>query len=307
MTNLREWHVAPHVQFQEYMHLIEEVYRSADTQNPKTLRITGVAGVGKSFLLKKFIQLRPRKHDENGIFVPALLVSIPARPTEKTLLSELLRVLGDAEPTWGTAAQMRRRLIINLKSAKTKIILVDEVQHFVRHMHRGTQIAECADGFKSLINDFHGGLVMVGARSSRQLFIQNSQLRSRMPVEVEMLPFKWEDEASRLMFCSMLKAQFPLGSRDDSILLTTDFACRIWYATDGLSRAICKFVLELKSQTKPGEDINLWMLSRVFKQSIWLSAPETRNPFTKEFSWTRLNFPNEPYQADPLEGDNHVG
>lgn len=306
MSDSRQWKDAPHQEFCDHFKLIEEVYRSSQTSNPKTLRIAGVAGVGKSFLLKKFIEMTPRKHDEYGIYVPALLVSIPARPTEKTLLSELLRALGESEP-WGTAAQMRRRLIINLKSAKTQIILVDEVQHFVRQMRRSTQIAECADSFKSLINDFNGGLVMSGARSSRQLFIQNSQLRSRMPIEIEIKPFRWEDQESRKMFCAMLKSQFPLSSKNDLILFSTDFACRIWYATDGLPRAICKFILELKNQTKHDEDINLYLLSHTFKNAIWMSAPEKRNPFSKNFNWLRLNFPNEPYQPDPLEGDNHVG
>jgi len=305
MSNNASWKTALHAEYLAAYQAIDSVFRAADTEHQKALRLVGVSGVGKSDLLKRYAAQHPRAEHEDGTKVAVLHVSIPSHPSEKSLYVELLTALGDPRPAYGTATQMRDRLRAGLRSAGTKLILVDEVQHFVEHMRKTTRISDCADTFKALVNDYSGAVVMAGARSSRILFDNNSQLRSRMPLEIELRPFRWDEQASREMFCAVVKHQLPLGFANDSFLLMPETLHRLWYATDGVMRPLSFLFVRLCSYADASSKITFDLLSKAFCASLWHEPPPPRDPFSKEFTWTRLNLPGEPYAADPKEGDNH--
>ncbi|MBV8660438.1 MAG: TniB family NTP-binding protein [Burkholderiales bacterium] len=306
MDNNVTWKLAAHQQFKDLVTKLDTVFRSASSDQPRMLRLVGVSGVGKSVLLKEYARLRPPQELEDGWRIPVLYTSLPAHPTEKTLLAGMLRALGDPEPTYGTATQQRLRLLKGLAATGTQLLIVDEVQHFVKQMYKSTRIADAADTFKTLTNEYRGGLVLSGAPSSRILFQLNSQLRSRMPCEIRLRPFRWDDDTSRSMFLAVLKRQFPLGFENDDYLLTADAAHRVWYATDGVLRAMSQFVRALQDLAPFEKALSRDLLGEAFRAAIWAEPPAPRDPFGEQFTWTRLNLPGEPYAIDPKEGDNHA-
>jgi hypothetical protein len=78
--------------------------------DPEGMLIKGLAGVGKSKLIKRYAEKFPPRDVVDRTIVPVLVVTIPQSATVKSLVSELLEALGDPFPDRGSAASQTRRL-----------------------------------------------------------------------------------------------------------------------------------------------------------------------------------------------------
>lgn len=298
------WRTVHHTSFRQCLEAIKQAHATHQSGRPRSVRIIGHTGVGKTALINEMLKLHPRTTDRHGICVPVLHVEIPANPTEKTLLIEMLRALGDPVPTSGTRALMEIRLHTFLQHAQVQLIVVDEVQHFVVHAGRVTLNAS-ADMFKSLINRARVPIALLGTRSARELFFMNSQLRSRIPLEFELRAFDWDVENQKAEFLAVFKAQFPLGFNNDDFLFLPQVARRLWFATNGLLRPMRDLCQRLREIAKDHKELTQPLLSQAFRTSIWNDPPATRDPFDPRFNMTTLEGPGEPFERDVLEGGTH--
>lgn len=298
------WRTVHHSSFNECLEAIKRAHSTYGSSRPRSVRIVGHTGVGKTALIKEMEKLYPRSEDRNGICVPVVHVEIPANPTEKTLLIEMLRALGDPVPTMGTRGVMENRLYVMLRNAHVQIILVDEVQHFVLN---GTRVSlnGSADMFKSLINKAGIPIVLLGMRSSRELFFMSSQLRSRIPLEYELRAFDWNVDSQRAEFLAVFKSQFPLGFENDDFLFLPQVAHRLWFSTNGLLRPIRDLCDSLRELAESNNELTLSVLAKAFQTSIWSGCPATRNPFDPQFNRTTLEGSGEPFERDEVEGGAH--
>lgn len=291
------WKVVEHRRFNEALKYIERCHASSGTKRPRSMRIVGRAGVGKSELIEIYQARYPSYFTDEGPVVRVLVVEIPASPTELTLLTEILLAFGDTKTASATRRVMGPMVAAYLKSAKVELIILDEVHHFVT---AGTKIKhhDSSERLKTLLNKSRIPAVLVGSPSSRHLFNSGAQLRSRIPFELVLEAFSWDEKEDRAAFGGVIKAQFPLGFNNDDFVLVPKILKRIWFASDGVLRSLCTFITTLRELNSAQSSIDLVLLSKVFRTSIWSSAPQERDPFSNFFDGRRLCMSGEPFAPD---------
>jgi len=298
---LDHWNRVFHPRWLACLEAMLEAHESRHSPYPYLLRIVGPTGVGKSELIEELIRLFPPQEDEFGPRIRILRVEIPALTTPKTLLIQLLCALGDETPTYGTAGVMEHRVLTLLKSARVELLAVDEVHHFVVSGGK-VSVNEVSDMFKGLLNKARLPVVLIGARSSRLLFSVNSQLRSRARPILDLPPFRWDNPADRGSFLAVFKRQMPFGFDNDDALLTAEIGLRLWCATGGVSRQMRALGMELKKLSAAHKRLDLEVLSKAFKRSIWGECNDDSNPFHASFQARTLEKAGEPYEPDRIEG-----
>ena len=274
--------------------------------DPLHLRLLGVSGLGKSFLLKRYREAHPPTKLAGRTTVPVAYVPIPCAPTVKSVYVAMLIALGVPDPK-GTAEDLRQRAIALYRSCGVEICLFDEINHFVdggRIKHRET----AADALKMALESIQLPSAFCGARRSLALYEQNMQFRSRVTSSLTLHPFSLErsrfDELRG--FISAL-AGVLLGPDAGAHLASHEFAERIFYASDGIHRNISRFLYGLAGRGwKVPSELDFGNLAIAFEDYLWEEAPETLNPFKGKFAFRRLNRVNEPYVPTEFDGDNHA-
>ena len=298
------WNTVYHDSYHRCLQAILNCHSTYGAHTPRSLRIVGFPGTGKTWLIEEVLRRLPATRDDFGPRIPALRVEIPSPPTIKTLLMEILAELKDPAPTSGTLAQMEHRVLTLLRNARVELLLVDEVQHFVIKGSR-VPVDLTANMFKTLINKTRLPVVLLGAPSSRKLFRATSQLRSRIPQELSLHAFQWDDPTDRAAFFGIVKRQFPLGFENDEFLFQSAIARGLWVATYGILRPLSFMLKELRDMAPKEKVLNSALLSEAFRARIFDSAPANRDPFDAKFDGRLLVHANEPYEPEHDEGDAH--
>ena len=299
-----KWTTVFHVRFNQCFQAIMKCHSTFGRRLPRSLRIVGFSGTGKSYLIAEVLKRFPPETTALGVRIPVLCIEIPSPPTIKTLLIEILKALNDPDPTHGTTINMEFRALKLLKNAGVELLLVDEAQHFVG---KGSKVSAklVANMFKTLINKTRLPVVILGTPSSRKLFNVAGQLRSRIPQELTLPAFNWEVAGERETFMGIVSAQLPLGYSNDDYLLSEETGLRLWFATYGVLRFVTFMLEELRDMAPKHEVMNSAVLSEAFRQRVWAGAKAHRDPFDEKFDGRPLVFDHEPFFADEDEGAVH--
>lgn len=271
--------------------------------NPLSMRLLGVSGVGKSFLLQTYRDAHPRRHGDEVTTVPLLYLSIPSAPNKKSIYRAFLEGLGTHSGAL-TTDRMQWQVRQLCRECAVEMVLIDEVHHFI---DRGAahSYASAADALKEMIDLLRLPVVFAGAPRSSILFDHNSQLRSRVMSSHYLKPFDIETQLDALMgFIYALASELPEEQRE--WLASAEVASRIFYATDGVHRIVATLLkLSAKLSERSGH-IDYSSVAELYRTRFW-SPPEPKlNPFHADFPLRRLNKPSEPFQPTYLDGDNHA-
>lgn len=273
--------------------------------DPLHMRLLGVSGLGKSFLLERYWNAHPSIKQAGRTKVPVSYVLIPCAPTVKSIYIAMLMALGVPHPT-GTSEDLRQRTIALYQSCGVELCLFDEINHFVD----GGQIKHrenAADALKMAVESIQLPSVFSGARRSLALYEQNMQFRSRVTSSLTLRPFSLEQPRFDELrgFLNALAGAL-LGVDAGAHLASDDIAERIFYASDGIHRNISRFLygLVLKGWNTPAQ-LGFGNLAIAFRHYLWEEASDTLNPFSAKFSFRRLNQAREPYVPTEFDGDNH--
>ncbi len=154
---------------------------------------------GKSTLAMRATSEFPARYEEGRRIVPVMYVTTPVRPTKKTLAEALLEVLDARAYGRQSADQATARLRLLLRSAQTRVIILDEFQHVVeRHAARGAY--EVADWLKTLSDELGLTLILLGLPAAQAILDGNPQLRERANVPHVFYPYNWNYSADRTEF-----------------------------------------------------------------------------------------------------------
>lgn len=154
---------------------------------------------GKSTLAMRVTSEFPARSEEGRRIVTVIYVTTPVRPTKKNLAEALLEMLDARAYGRQSADQATARLRLLLRSAQTRVIILDEVQHIVeRHAARGAY--EVADWLKTLSDELGLTLILLGLPSAQSILDGNPQLRERANVPHLFYPYNWNDSADRTEF-----------------------------------------------------------------------------------------------------------
>lgn len=286
LMNLIERTLVPHTAFEQGEKTLEQCFRFApQSAEPVCIPVIGESRTGKSRLLEVCMSKHPNFRTDEGLNVPILRVATPSKPTVKSLAEDMLFAIGDPLHASGTENAKTRRLKVLLRTTGTRMIMIDEFQHFVdKGSHK--VIHHVADWLKILIEDSQVALVVAGLESSQAVLEQNEQLAGRFLAPVILPRFDWLDDEHRSEFLGILGAfNESLAQHFDLPDLTSDeMSFRIYCGTGGLIGYVTKFFRQLvwNSQDLGHNVITMAEMARAHHQSVW-QAKEfggLENPFT---------------------------
>lgn len=253
---------------------------------PDGMLITGMQGMGKSTLWKRYVKDFPRTKTETGVIIPVLTVGIHAPATPKSLVTVLLSALGDPAAERGSSAAQTLRLYSYLEKCHTELLILDEFQHFIDR-DSSKILKTISDWLKMLMNNTGLPIVLIGMPNSvRVLDAQgNEQLNRRFSMRESLKPFAWnvDGELSLVKFLKVLDAQLPLIN--NSNLADADIAYRIYCATSGEMYRVMDLVrlaatLAINEGT---ERIDMRLLCKAYKQCPLPNELNADNPFEDGF------------------------
>jgi hypothetical protein len=144
--------VIPHTAFADAQRQIEQCFTFSAGQGAQGLAIVGESGTGKTSLLECFELKHEPIRRNDGMEVPVLRATVPSGPTVKSLAGKLLEALGAPDPERGTENEKSRRLRVLMKNSGTRMVMIDEFQHFYDRGKR-QMMHNVADWLKVLIDD----------------------------------------------------------------------------------------------------------------------------------------------------------
>lgn len=266
---------------------------------PRHIMFIGESGVGKSTMLRRFLKDHPPVEHEDRTEVPVVYLEVPSRASVSALASATLFSMGSTFWDKGTRPQLTTQLMTLLRECGTRIVVFDEMNHLV---DRGGQRThhDAADWIKQLGMVGGVSLVLAGTPRTRRLLDVNDQLRNRFGTIVTLHPFSVENgranEFARVLrsFLRLLDGLPCLNLADEPLLRATAFA------TGGRLRSIRNLLVRSVqlAATLPQAQIDLSVLERAFKESIYSQATPERNPFSQHFNGLPLTKAGEPYAPE---------
>lgn len=248
---------------------------TANTSNPRSMILSGVAGVGKSQTIKRYLKRYPRYKEGYQTIVPVLAVDVPKKATVASLTAEIFRALTGAKVVTGRTDNIAKQIYGKLEKARVELIIFDESQHLLRGS--GTTTQDNVDALKEIINELNIPIVLVG-----------------MPKTMELLKIKgkFEEEKQLESRCRKNHVLAPYGNEDAGWIDIIDFYqnalnCRanlealsdaIYLATDGLFRNLSSLFLEAIEIAGSTEAVNIKSLTEAYEE-YRPQNPLTFNPF----------------------------
>jgi hypothetical protein len=253
--------------------------------------LIGETGTGKSRALETFWQQHPPERLDDGMYVPILRVQTPSMPTVKGLAAVMLEGLGAEDPDHEkTENERTRRLNILMKGTQTRMVMLDEFQHFE---DKGSQkiMYHVADWLKILVDNQKCALVVSGLPTCSDVIDQNVQLARRFLAPVHLSRFRWADKDERVDFVAIL------NSFDETLrgcqfqtpeLVSQQMAFRFYLATGGLIGYVAKLLRQaVRNAVSEGRtEIGLKHFDAAHIQSMWREPgfDNVPRPFQNSFA-----------------------
>lgn len=281
--------LVPHSAFATATEQLDRCFRfSEGASEPICLPILGESRTGKSRSLESFLINHPKSRDGQGAHIPVLVVKVPPKPTVKGLAEEMLTALGDPMPEKSTEQGKTRRLLKLLRECGTRMLIIDEFQHFV---DKGSaKIAyHVADWLKIIADESKVALVVSGLPSCTKVLDVNEQLEGRFMSPVLLPRFSWTADAHRSEFVGILTAFHGEMASQFSIpeFQTDEMAFRFHCATGGLIGYLAKTlrIAVWDAVDAKRRNITLEDLQAAHRLSVRLkgTANETLDPFSRDF------------------------
>lgn len=291
MTDLRqiiENTLIPHSAFEKVSSKLEQCFRySAGATEPICLAIVGESRTGKSRALEECAASHPPVRTKDGLDVPLIRVKTPSKPTVKSLAELMLVAIGDPNPGAGTENSKTLRLRVLMRNAKTRMVLIDEFQHFYdKGSHK--VIHHVADWLKILVDEARVAVVVAGLPTCQAVLAQNEQLAGRFITPVNMPRFDWKDEGHREEFVAILSAfQESMGEHFDMPSLDSDeLAFRCYTGTGGLMGYLTKFLRQAvwNALDEDRKTISLEDLATAHDEAVWSASGllDIKSPFGRD-------------------------
>ena len=260
---------------------------SSFAAEPQCLLVVGPTGVGKTTLAASYALRYPRIETETGVEMPVLHATIPTAATIKDLSEELLSALGDPRASLGTTGQKTRRLSGFLRDCGTRLLILDETQHFV---DRDSQrvLLNASNWLKILVKETGVACVLVGLEGEAESVVNtNPQLARLFGDPLVLAPFEWDEERPETVeevrtFLEHLERLLPL--REPSHLAGRDIARRIFVASDGLMSHVMALVRGAAhlALARGSERLDMDLLAAAFDHRLAGRRRGVTNPFQGE-------------------------
>ncbi len=261
--------------------------RSKLSKEPFCILLLGLQGVGKTTTYEYYEHQWPRIETPKGTKVRVLSVQIEAPATVKSLVTEMLRVLGDPASDRGSIVSQTQRLRKMLKECGVELIIMDEFQHF---RDRGSQkvLETISDWLKVLINKTKIPVVLCGMPYSKDVLDVpgNEQLRDRFSARIYLEPYHWgpttEERRDFRTFLAQVDKALPLR---DFNLGSVEMAFRLFCATSGFPRKLMNLIrgAAIMAIEMGNDNLDMDLFAKAYDERYAAEYPDRKNPFTQDF------------------------
>lgn len=287
--NIVDTLLIPHGAFDKASKRINQYYRAVENASDAIVfPLVGESRTGKSSVLAYTEQLHVTRRLDDGLHVPILRIRTPSKPTVKGLAEQFL--LGLKDPRFNqheSEIEKTSRLLKLLKSCGTRMVMIDEFQHFY---DKGTHkvIHHVSDWLKILTDESRLAIVVSGLPSCLAVLYQNEQLAGRCVSSLTMPRFSWENDSERQEFIGVLEAfQQGLHMFELPDMGTEEMAFRFYVATGGLIGYLAKILRQATWNAFDAEDptIQLADLSSAFRDAVLAKeSSAVIDPFSSRFN-----------------------
>jgi len=280
-----------HPDFKRALKLVARCIKSFGTEGePICGRIFGGPGCGKSHLSNRFLRRYPESRKNGTLVMPILRVHVPSAPTVKGLSTTILDAFGDEKSGSGSEQQMAIRIRHYAARCATRLIIIEELQHFVDEESEKRNI-KLANWFKLRIEETRIPFVVEGLPRAKVLFDQDQQLRDRFDGPIYLRRFIWymradEPTLANKQFKSYLHKIREVMPFDDCVEFGGDeMALRFFCASHGVPRRIGKLLKEatIIADELQTNTFDMELLRQAHERRRGYSMPDVDNPFSKAF------------------------
>jgi hypothetical protein len=291
-------------EFKECWEGIEKLHKEQKDQfEAKNFMLLGVSGVGKSTLIGKYLKNCNDQASIDSDRRPVVSFRVPASPTVKSLMQEVVRVFKG--PDGGTAVDLMRRAIQYVNHFKVEILLMDEAHHLIDRGRMKTH-AHLGDCLKEFNDQVDCAIGLCGARRLKLLFETNNQLRNRWSSSFVLRPFSYTDGQQALASFIQALMQGSISKGNEGFFHRIDTINRIQYATDGVPALVVKLMQNVKQVMASSGEMSLLVMDQAWNFPCTSHLPARRRPFHKNFNFERLMGIDEPFFPSSFDGDNHA-
>lgn len=298
--------ILPHNRFRDAITQIAGLHHySQQNEVGGGLLIIGPSGIGKTTILKHYLEKFPRKNEDQKTKIPVLHVVTPASPTVLSFTSAILVAFG-APFVNKRSAEERTAFIYNLmKSCEVELILIDEFQHFY-YAHSILEYRKVSDWLKNLIGVAGSAVVLFGLPEAESVIRNNEQLDRRFSSKLSLTPFSIQVESDFKEFRAALKKfEELLPLPVETPLHEANLARRFLIGSGGLLDYVRK-ILEgavLYATHHGHQSLDLGAYEAGFKKEIWSDVGEMLNPFHPKSYQRELNKSGEPFYVGDKRHD----
>lgn len=252
---------------------------------PQCMVLEGVAGAGKSTLVRAYAASFPRRETGDGTIIPVLYLEVPSPATVKGFASCMLRAMGDPAADRGTLWSMNARLVHFLRECQVQLAALDDFHHLV-DKQTNRVLAEVSDWLKVLIKEANVPVLVVGITGKVDMILRSNEQLSRLFAVRETLePFIWDPQDKKAIrdFAAFVRcAEDGIGLRLSEELPRDDWLYRIHFATDGVVGNIMNLLrfAAFQSQRDGAAALTRETMGRAFGIRLSRHVRKSVNPFT---------------------------
>ncbi len=181
----------------------------ADAGMREVIMFLGPARIGKTRLLEALdLEFGQTPHTSMGRSKDLVYVRVPEGGTAGSILSAILRAMGETYQTAIKLNEMRNRVRQRFLSTGLKVAIFDETQHMVEE-GRKTAVRAASDFIKGLIEENpQVTFIFSGIPLAGRLREENPQLRGRCDKPIYFLPYGWHSTPERECFAAVALAVY---------------------------------------------------------------------------------------------------
>ncbi|MBA2056310.1 TniB family NTP-binding protein [Psychrobacter cryohalolentis] len=230
---------------QEVLNSLEDLMCYPKTDRMPNLLIIGDSNNGKTKILKQFLKRYPVDIDEDTALniQPVVMVSAPSKPDENSFYIRLLQELCTPYVKNESASVKRERVIRVLKKRKTRMLIIDEIQHVIAGSYNSQK--NFLNAIKDLSNTLQIPIVGSGIEDAFHAIQVDPQLANRFQVEI--LPrWKVNTPDNTKNFARLIASiEKGLVLPEASHLYKKPYLDKIYYLSEGLIGEVFQILRQL--------------------------------------------------------------
>ena len=276
---------ARHESFQNAVAEIGHTHAMHGTEGAGML-LMGMPGLGKSSILASYIKHHLNARDdlesEEGSREPIILVSVPAEPTLKTMIQEIILASGYQGSIKGTIGELKQKLDELIVQRGVEMLVFDEFQHFLREQAK-SNTRGVVNHIKLLMDKHKLAVIMAGTPPGYRSIAQFEELYQRFAHrQIRLKPFRIDSPQELRVFGNYMSActRFMRKHEVEIVQIANEeMLFRLFLATKGIPRLISHLFRTAIEGVKPGSRISKSDLSRAFARSSLNPDLESFDPF----------------------------